>query len=207
MVAGMIDSDERIVTVENASEIRLPSHLKRVISLESRPPNLEGMGEVSVRDLVLNAARMRADRIIVGEVRGEVAFDLFSLMNTGHDGCMFTLHSRGIRDTLTRLETMVTMADVSMPLLQIRQEMASAIDLVLHQERLRDGTRKVMKVSEVVGLQGDAMDVRDIFEFRQTGVKDEKVTGYFSGTGYIPSFLQKLRDYGIELPLSMFTPV
>lgn len=206
LIAGMISPEERIITVENVAEIRLPPHLKRVISLESRPANLEGKGEVSIHDLVINAARMHPDRIILGEMRSSEAFTLFGLMNTGHDGCMFTMHARGVRDALTRLETMVTMADISMPLLQIRQEMATAINLIVHVEQLRDESRKVLKVSEVVGLQGDTIDVRDIFEFRQTGVKDGRIVGHFTGNGYIPSFSQQLRNFGIELPLSIFTP-
>ena len=145
-------------------------------------------------------------RIILGEMRSSEAFTLLGVMNTGLDGCMFSMHARGVRDALTRLETMMTMADVSMPLLQIRQEIVTAINLIVHIEQLRDESRKVMKVSEVVGLQGDTIDVRDIFEFRESGIKDGRITGHFTGNGYIPSFLQQLKDFGIDIPLSIFTP-
>ncbi len=206
LIAGMIPPDERIVTVENASEIRLPKSLRRVVTLESRPANLEGKGEVTVRDLVINSLRMRPDRIIVGEVRAGEALELLQAMNTGHDGTMITVHANSLRDTLTRLEAMVLMANPSLPLLNVRQQMATAIDLITHQERLQDGTRKMLKVTEVVGMQGDAIMLQDIFEFRQTGFSEGKVTGHFTATGKIPSFLHRLREAGIELPLSMFTP-
>jgi pilus assembly protein CpaF len=206
IISEFIPSDERIIVVENVTELRLQPNFKRLVRLESRPANIEGKGEVSIRDLVINALRMRPDRVIVGEVRAAEAIDVFQAMNTGHDGTMFSMHANGPRDALTRLEAMVAMANLSLPLLLVRQQMASAIQLIVHQERLQDGSRKVMKISEVTGMQGDVVDVRDIFEFRQTGVVDGRITGVFAATGYIPSFLQQMRGYGIEMPLSLFTP-
>jgi pilus assembly protein CpaF len=204
LVAGMIPDDERIVTVENAAELQLPQ--KHVVTLESRPPNIEGKGEISIRDLVINSLRMRADRIVVGEVQSAEALDLFQAMNTGHDGSMMTVHASSPRDVLVRLETMTTMANLSLPLLTIRQMMASAIDLITYQERLQDGTRKLLKVTEVVGMQGDVVMLQDIFEFRQTGVRDGKITGHHTAAGHIPRFLDRIQAAGIELPLSLFTP-
>lgn len=206
MVTGMIPANERIITVENAGELRLPQELKHLVRMESRPPNAEGKGEVTMRDLVVNATRMRADRIIVGEVRAAEALDLLQAMNTGHDGTMMTVHASGPRDVLNRLETMATMANLSLPLLTVRQMIASAVDLITYQERLQDGTRKMLKVSEVVGMQGDAIALEDIFEFRQTGVQDGKIIGHFTATGHIPKFLNRIRTAGVDLPMSIFTP-
>ena len=206
MIAGMIPADERVITVENAGELRLPEKLKHLIRMESRPPNLEGKGEVTIRDLVVNTLRMRPDRIVVGEVRAGEVLDLYQAMNTGHDGTMMTVHASGPRDVLIRLETMATMANLSLPLLTVRQMMASAIDLITHQERLRDGTRKILKVTEVVGMQGDVVMLQDIFEFRQTGIKDGKVTGYHTATGHIPKRLDRIQASGTEIPMSIFTP-
>ena len=204
LIAGMIPTDERIITVENAAELKLPQ--KHVITLESRPANIEGRGEISVRDLVTNALRMRPDRIIVGEVRSAEALDMFQAINTGHDGSMMTVHASNPRDVLTRLETMATMANLSLPLLTIRQMMASAINLITHQERLRDGRRKMLKVTEVVGMQGDTIMLQDIFEFRQTGVQEGVITGYHTATGHIPKCLNRIRESSIELPMDLFTP-
>ena len=206
LVAGMIPPDERIITVENAGELQLPEELKRVIRLESRPANIEGRGEVTIRDLVINSLRMRPDRIIVGEVRANEAFDLFQAMNTGHDGTMMTVHANSVRDVLARLETIITLSFPSLPLLSVRQQMASALDLITYQERLRDGSRKILKVTEVVGMQGDVIELQDIFEFRQTGVENGKIKGHFTATGHIPRFLDRFQAAGIELPLSLFTP-
>jgi len=206
LIAGMIPGDERIVTVENVGELQLPEGLRRVVRLVSRPPNMEGKGEVTIRDLVINSLRMRPDRIIVGEVRATEAIDLFQAMNTGHDGTMITVHASSPRDVLARLETMVLMANPSLPLLNVRQQMASAIDLITYQERLQDGRRKILKMTEVIGMQGDIVVLHDIFEFRQTGVKDGKVTGHYTATGYIPKFLDRIRASGVDLPLSLFTP-
>ena len=206
LIAGMIPPDERIITVENAGELQLPKELRRVIRLESRPPNIEGRGEVSIRDLVINSLRMRPDRIVVGEVRGNEAFDLFQAMNTGHDGTMMTIHANSVRDALTRLETVITLSLPSLPLLSVRQQMASALDLITHQERLQDGSRKILKVTEVVGMQGDVIELQDIFEFRRTGVEDGKIKGHFTATGHIPRFLNRIQAAGVDLPMSLFTP-
>jgi len=205
LVAGMIPAGERVITVENAAELNLPPR-KYLVSLESRSPDLGGRGEVTMRDLLANALRMRPDRIITGEVQSAEALDLFQAMNTGHDGTLFTIHASSPRDALTRLEMMVTSANPSLPLLNVRRQMASAIDLITHLERLRDGTRKVLKVTEVVGMQGDVVMLQDIFEFRQTGVKNTKITGHFTATGHIPRFLDRIRAAGVDLPLSLFTP-
>jgi pilus assembly protein CpaF len=205
-IAGMIPADERIVTVENAAELQLPETLKYVVSLESRPPNIEGRGEVTIRDLVLNSLRMRPDRIILGECRGPEVLDLLQAMNTGHDGTMFTIHANSPRDVLARLELRATAANPSMPLLNVRQQIASAIDLITYQERMQDGTRKILKVTDVVGMQGDVILLQDIFEFRQTGVKDGRITGTFTASGHIPSFLNRIRAAGVDLPLGLFTP-
>jgi pilus assembly protein CpaF len=206
LVAGMVPADERIITVENAAELQLPETLKYVVSLESRPPSIEGRGEVTIRDLVINSLRMRPDRVIVGECRGPEVIELLQAMTTGHDGTMFTVHANSPRDALARLETTATAANPSLPLLNVRQQMASAIDLITYQERLQDGSRKILKVTEVVGMQGDVVLLQDIFEFRQTGVKEGRITGTFAATGYIPSFLNRIRAAGIDLPLSLFTP-
>jgi pilus assembly protein CpaF len=154
----------------------------------------------------VSAQRMRPDRIVVGEVRAGEAFDLLQAMNTGHDGSMTTIHANGPRDALARLETMVVMANPSLPLLHIRQQMASAIHLIVYQERMSDGTRKILSVTEVVGVQGDVVMLQDLFEFRQTGIEEGRVTGYHTATGAIPRCLNRIRESGIDLPMSLFTP-
>ncbi|MFQ5578023.1 MAG: CpaF family protein [Anaerolineae bacterium] len=205
LIGGMIPDDERIIVVQNATEFRLPQ--KWVITLESRPPNLEGKGEVTVQDLVINALRMRPDRLIVGEVRGAEALEVIQAINNGHDGTMMNIHASSPRDVLARLETMVTYANLSIPLLSIRKMIASAIDVITYQERLPDGTRKMTKIAEVLGMQGDVIELKDIFEFRQTGVKEGKISGHFTATGHIPQFLSRIQTAsGAELPLSLFTP-
>ncbi len=206
LITGLIPPNERIVTVENAAELRPPKTLKRVVRLESQPSNASGEGSVTMRDLVINAMRMRPDRLIIGEVRSSEALDVFQAMNTGYDGSMITLHANGPRDALARLETMVYMAMPSLPLLQVRQQIASAIDLIIHQERLPDGKRKVLKISEVVGMQGDMILVQDIFKFQETGMENGRIVGQFIPTGYIPSFIKKMRAAGVTVPMSLFTP-
>jgi pilus assembly protein CpaF len=204
MVLGMIPADERIITVEKMLELRPPEHLKRVVRLESQP-TVEGRDEVTLRDLIANSMRMRPDRIVADEVFGAEVFDLLQAMNTGLEGTIFRIHATGPLDALSRLEMMATFANPSIPLLMIRQMMASAIDLVTYQERLLDGTRKVMKVSEVVGMQGDVIEVQDIFEFRQTGVdEDGKIVGEFVATGYVPTFLDRIKATGIDLSKDLF---
>ena len=206
IVAAMVAPDERIITIENAGELSLPQEFERVIRLESRPANIEGRGEVSIRDLVIQSLRMRPDRIIVGEVRGHEAFDLFQAMNTGHDGTLMTIHANNVRDVLSRLEAVITLSFPSLPLLSVRQQMASALDLIVYQERLRDGSRKILKVAEVVGMQGDVIELQDIFEFRRTGMEGGKITGQFDATGRIPRFMNRIQAMGIDLPPDIFTP-
>lgn len=206
LLTGLIPPDERIVTVENAAELKPPDTLKRVIRLESQVGDASGKGVVSMRDLVQNALRMRPDRLIIGEVRGGEAIDVIQAMNTGHNGSMFGMHAGNPRDALARLEGMVAMAMPSLPLLQVRQQMASAFDLIIHQERLRDGSRKVMRVAEVVGMQGDVVLLQDIFRFQETGMANSRIQGQFLATGTIPSFLKKIHAAGVALPMSLFTP-
>jgi pilus assembly protein CpaF len=202
ILSQFIPSDERIITVENAAELQLRQ--EHVVTLESRPPNIEGRGEVTIRQLVTNCLRMRPDRIIVGEIRDEAALDMLQAMNTGHDGSMTTCHSNSPRDTLARLETMVMMAGMELPIRAIREQVASAIDLVVHQERLRDGTRKVVNITEVLGMEGDIITMTDIFVFEQTGYENDKIVGRIRPTGLRPKFMEKIDAAGIHLPPSIF---
>jgi len=202
VLSGFIPADERIVTIENAAELQLRQ--EHVVTLESRPPNIEGKGEVTIRHLVINALRMRPDRIIVGEIRDEAALDMLQAMNTGHDGSMTTLHSNSPRDTLARLETMTMMAGMELPVRAIREQVSSAIDLVVHQERLRDGRRKVVNITEVTGMEGEVITMTDIFIFEQTGFENGQVVGRFRPTGLRPKFMDKLEASGIHLPPSVF---
>jgi pilus assembly protein CpaF len=166
--------------------------------------NIEGKGEITIRQLVINALRMRPDRIIVGEIRDEAALDMLQAMNTGHDGSMTTLHSNSPRDTLARLETMTLMAGMELPVRAIREQVSSAIDLVVHQERMRDGTRKVTYISEVTGMEGEVITMTDIFAFEQIGFENGKVVGRLRATGLRPKFLDKIEDAGVRLPPSIF---
>jgi pilus assembly protein CpaF len=202
VLSQFIPNDERIVTIENAAELQLRQ--EHVITLESRPPNIEGKGEVTIRQLVVNALRMRPDRIIVGEVRDEAALDMLQAMNTGHDGSMTTLHSNGPRDTLSRLETMTLMAGMELPVRAIREQVSSAIDLVVHQERLRDGSRKIVTITEVSGMEGDIITMTDLFVFEQSGYEANKVIGRLRPTGLRPKFIDKIEASGIHLPASIF---
>jgi len=202
VLSGFIPSDERIVTIENAAELQLRQD--HVVTLESRPSNIEGKGEVTIRDLVVNALRMRPDRIIVGEIRDAAALDMLQAMNTGHDGSMTTLHSNSPRDTLARLETMILMAGLDMPVRAIREQVSSAIELVVHQERMRDGTRKVVNITEVSGMEGDIITMTDIFVFEQVGFENNKVIGRMRPTGLRPKFMDKIETSGIHLPPSVF---
>ncbi len=202
ILSSSIPSDERIVTIENAAELKLRQ--EHVVTLESRPPNIEGRGEVSIRQLVVNALRMRPDRIIVGEVRAAEALDMLQAMNTGHDGSMTTAHSNGPRDTLARLETMTLMAGMDLPLRAIREQISSAVDLIVHQDRFRDGTRKVVNVAEVQGMEGDVIVMQDIFVFQQTGIEDGRIVGRLRPTGIRPKFVDRIEATGIMLPPNMF---
>jgi pilus assembly protein CpaF len=202
ILSSFIPSDERILTIENAAELQLRQ--EHVVTLESRPPNIEGRGEITIRQLVVNALRMRPDRIIVGEIRDDAALDMLQAMNTGHDGSMTTLHSNSPRDTLSRLETMVLMAGMELPVRAIREQVTSAIDMVVHQERMRDGSRKVVNVTEVSGMEGDVITTTDIFIFEQTGFENGKVLGRLRPTGLRPKFMDKIEGAGIHLPPSIF---
>ena len=202
VLSSFIPDDERIVTIENAAELRL--NQVHVVPLESRPPNIEGRGEISIRDLVVNALRMRPDRIVVGECRAGEALDMLQAMNTGHEGSMTTAHSNSPRDTLARLETMCMMAGMELPQRAIREQIASAVDLIVHQERMRDGTRKIVKITEIQGMEGDVITMSDLFEFEQTGIEAGKVIGRIRPTGLRPKFMDRIEEAGIKLPPSVF---
>jgi pilus assembly protein CpaF len=202
ILSGFIPEGERIVTIENAAELQLRQ--EHVVTLESRPPNVEGRGEVKIRDLVINSLRMRPDRIVVGEVRGGEALDMLQAMNTGHDGSLTTAHANSPRDMLARVETMVLMAGMDLPHRAIREQIASAVDLVVHQDRMRDGTRKVTSISEIQGMEGDVITMSEIFRFEQTGIENGKVIGRLRPTGLRPKFMYKIQEAGIMLPPSIF---
>jgi len=204
VLSSFIPADERIVTVEDAKELQL--HQTHVLPLEARPPNIEGRGEVKIRDLVRNSLRMRPDRIVVGEIRGGEALDMLQAMNTGHDGSLTTVHSNSPRDTLSRIETLTLMAGMDLPVRVIREQMASALDLIVHLTRLRDGSRRVTHVSEVLGMEGDVVVLQDIYLFDfSMGIDEEgRFKGHLKSTGIRPSFSEKLADYGISLEPSLF---
>jgi pilus assembly protein CpaF len=202
VMSGFIPDDERIITIENAAELQLRQ--EHVVTLESRPPNIEGRGEITIRDLVINSLRMRPERIIVGECRGGETLDMLQAMNTGHDGSMTTAHANSPRDTLSRIETMCLMAGMDLPVRAIREQVASAIDIIVQQERMRDGTRKVVTVTEVSGMEGDVITMTDIFSFEQTGMEAGKIIGRLRPTGLRPKFMDKIEAAGINLPPSIF---
>ena len=204
VLSSFVPADERIITIEDAAELQLRQ--QHVLRLESRPPNLEGRGEIAVRDLVRNALRMRPDRIIVGEVRDGAALDMLQAMNTGHDGSITTVHSNSPRDSLSRLETMVLMAGIELPERAIREQMASAIDLIVHQTRLKDGTRRITHITEVDGMEGDIITLQDVFtfDFRAGVDQDGKYRGTLRSTGLRPHFLDRLADRGIMIPPDVF---
>jgi pilus assembly protein CpaF len=204
VLSSFIPNDERIVTIEDAAELKLMQD--HVIRLESRPANIEGKGAIKIRDLVINSLRMRPDRIVVGEVRSGEALDMLQAMNTGHDGSLTTGHANSPRDLLSRLETMVLMAGVDLPIKAIREQVASAINLIVYQSRMRDGTRKITKISEITGMEGDIITLQDIFIFDQQGIGDNgKVIGNFRPTGIIPKCLPVLETRGIHLPVNIFS--
>ncbi len=202
MLSSFIPNKERIITIEDAAELQLQQ--EHVVRLESRPANVEGRGQVAIRQLVVNALRMRPDRIVVGEVRGGEALDMLQAMNTGHEGSLTTVHANTSRDTLHRVETMVLMAGMELPLRAIREQIASAFDLVIQLERLSDGTRRVTQVSEVQGLEGDIIVMQDIFRFRQTGVIDGRVQGQMEPTGVRPKFSERLESHGEHISPTVF---
>jgi pilus assembly protein CpaF len=202
VLSGFIPNDERIVTIENAAELQLRQ--EHVVSLETRPANIEGRGEVTIQDLVVNSLRMRPDRIVVGECRSGEALDMLQAMNTGHDGSLTTAHSNSPRDTIARMEVMCLMAGMDLPVRAIREQIASAVDVIVHQERLRDGSRKIVKITEVQGMEGDIITMSDIFEFEQTGIEAGKVIGRVRPTGLRPKFIEQIEASGIHLPPSVF---
>lgn len=202
-LSSFIPPDDRIVTIEDAAELKLQQD--HVVRLESRPPNIEGEGAIAIRDLVRNALRMRPDRIIVGEVRSGEALDMLQAMNTGHDGSLTTAHANTPRDALSRLETMVLMAGMELPVRAIRTQISSAIDLILQQSRIRDGSRKITHISEVQGMEGDTIIVQDLFQYVQDYIDERgKSVGHFEALGLQPSFLDKFKMNGVDLPLSIF---
>jgi pilus assembly protein CpaF len=203
VLSSYISHVERVVTIEDAAELLLRQ--RHVVRLETRPPNVEGKGAIRQRDLVVNALRMRPDRIILGEVRGEEALDMLQAMNTGHDGGMTTIHANTARDALYRLDTMVAMANLNIPERAVRQQTASAIDLIIQITRMSDGTRKVTAITEVVGMEGEMVTMQDIFVFDRTGLRrDGKVCGRFRATGIRPKCSERLASFGIQLPVDMF---
>jgi pilus assembly protein CpaF len=202
VLSSFIPADERIVTIEDAAELQLRQ--EHVVSLESRPPNIEGRGAILIRDLVRNALRMRPDRIIVGEVRGGEALDMLQAMNTGHDGSLTTGHANSPRDMLSRLETMVLMSGMDLPVRAIREQIASAIDVIVQQSRLTDGSRKVTRISEVQGMEGDVIVLQDVFQYEQEGVEDGRVMGRLVPTGIRPKFSERIEAAGIRLHPDLF---
>ena len=206
VLSSYIPDDERIVTIEDAAELQLGQ--EHVLTLEARPANLEGRGMVTIRDLVRNSLRMRPDRIVVGESRGAEALDMLQAMNTGHDGSLTTIHSNSPRDTLARIETMVLMAGFDMPVRAIREQVAGAVDVIVHLHRLRDGTRRVTHVTEVLGMEGEVVTTQDVFlfDFGMGVDEDGYYKGYLKSTGLRPTFSKKLEDAGIKLPPEMFAP-
>jgi pilus assembly protein CpaF len=203
MLSSFIPGDERIVTAEDSAELKLQQ--EHVVALETRPPNLEGTGAVTIRDLVRNSLRMRPDRIVVGECRGGEALDMLQAMNTGHDGSMTTLHANSPRDALARMETLVLMAGMDLPVRAIREQIASAVNIILQQTRFSDGSRKVTSISEVTGIDNEQIQVQEIFYFKQDGYDAKgKVVGRHVPTGYIPRFYDQLRQRGLPADLTIF---
>jgi len=203
VLSGYIPNDQRIVTIEDAVELQL--HQRHVVRLESRPPNIEGKGMVTIRDLVRNSLRMRPDRIVVGEVRGPEALDMLQAMNTGHEGSLSTLHANRPRDALSRLETMVLLAGVDLPIKAIRDYVASAISLIVHLSRLKDGSRKITQIAEITGMEGETIALQDLFRFEYArGLGDGKVQGEIRATGLRPLFSDHLEDLGFELAPTLF---
>jgi pilus assembly protein CpaF len=206
VLSSFLPPTDRIVTIEDAAELRLNQH--HVVSLESRPANIEGRGAILIRDLVRNALRMRPDRIVVGECRGGEALDMLQAMNTGHDGSLTTVHANAPRDALARMETMVLMAGMDLPVRAIREQIASAIHVIIQQDRFSDGTRKITSVTEIVGMENDVITMQELFRYVQTGIDDKgKVLGYFTATGCVPTFMEELRVRGCQLDPGIFDRV
>ena len=204
ILSNFIPDNDRIITVEDAAELKLSQ--PHLVSLESRPPNLEGKGAIPIRDLVKNCLRMRPDRIVVGECRGGEALDMLQAMNTGHDGSLTTAHANTPRDVMSRLEVMVMMSGIDLPERAIREQISSAVNIVVQQSRLADGSRKVTHISEITGMEGDVIQLNDIFLYKQEGFdNDGKVIGEFVSTGQVPTFYEALRDRGIPVDMSIFS--
>jgi pilus assembly protein CpaF len=205
VLSGFIPSDERILTIEDSAELQLQQ--PHVVRLETRPPNIEGKGEVTQRDLLRNALRMRPDRIIVGEVRAGEALDMLQAMNTGHDGSITTVHANSSRDALGRIENMVAMSGVNLPPRALRAQVASAIHVILQVERMQDGTRRLTSMQEIQGMEGEIITLSEIFKFERRGIdEDGNVRGEFAATGIVPKFQERLKQRGVELPLSLYQP-
>jgi pilus assembly protein CpaF len=205
VLSSFIPEHERIITIEDAAELRLTQ--PHVVSLEARPPNIEGKGAIAIRDLVRNALRMRPDRIVVGECRGGEALDMLQAMNTGHDGSLTTIHANAPRDVISRLETLVLMSGMDLPVRAIREQISSAVDLIIHESRFSDGSRKITNITEVVGLEGDRTTMQDIFVFEQTGITaGGGIVGRFTPTGSVPTFLEDLRARGVIVEQGLFDP-
>ncbi len=205
VLSNFIPDDERIITVEDAAELKL--YQPNLVSLEARPPNQEGKGAVEIRDLVKNCLRMRPDRIVVGECRGGEALDMLQAMNTGHDGSLTTAHANTPRDCVSRLEVMVMMAGMDLPIMAIREQIGSAVNMIVQQSRFSDGSRRVTSITEVTGVEGNTLQLSEIFKFKQTGYDENgKVVGHFMATGMVPEFYENLRDRGIDVDLSIFKP-
>jgi pilus assembly protein CpaF len=205
ILSGYIPEAERVVTIEDAAELQMQQ--PHVVRMETRPPNIEGSGEVTQRSLVRNALRMRPDRIVIGEVRGAEAFDMLQAMNTGHEGSLTTIHANTPRDAMARLENMIGMANLNLPHKAARQQIASAITVVIQVLRMIDGKRKVTSIQEITGMEGDMITMQEIFAFRQTGIEEDgSVQGYFHASGVRPKFAERLRSFGISLPDAMFNP-
>jgi pilus assembly protein CpaF len=204
VLSSFLPEDERIVTIEDAAELQL--HQDHVLRLEARPANIEGRGQVAIRELVRNSLRMRPDRIIVGEVRDGAALDMLQAMNTGHDGSLTTVHANSPRDSLSRLETMVLMAGVELPVRAIREQVSGAVDLIVQQTRMKDGSRRIVTITEVAGMESDVITLQDIFTFDYSAGRDEagRFRGQLVPTGIRPKFTQDLADLGIELPMMLF---
>jgi pilus assembly protein CpaF len=203
ILTGFIPGEERIITIEDAVELQLKQ--KHVLRLETKSRNVDGIGEVTARDLVRNCLRMRPDRIIIGEVRSGEALDMLQAMNTGHQGSLTTLHANSPRDGLSRLETMVMMAGLELPLLAIRRQIASAINLVVHMSRLTDGARKITHITEVSGMEGEIITMSELFTFERRGLDEHgNILGDFHATGIIPAFAKRVRERGIDLPVELF---
>ena len=204
-LSNFIPDNERIVTIEDSAELKLQQD--HIVRLETRPPNIEGQGAVTARDLVRNALRMRPDRIVIGEVRGGEALDMMQAMNTGHDGSISTVHANSARDALSRLETMMLMAGINLPERALREQVASALDVIVQLTRLSDGSRKVVEFAEVTGMEGNTITTQTIFKFDQRGVENGKVIGEFVATGVMPSFMDRLERHGFRIPNTHFMPV